>query len=111
MGVLDVYRRTSGMLSAPRLAQAQTFAEVAVECLLDGQRNAPLGHTDRSLDRALDFQFVVYQAQGMAMVDLGVPLADAMARMQAHAYASDRSLHEVARDIVAGRLRLEVDGA
>lgn len=110
MGVLDVYRRTPGILSADSLAQAQTFAEVAVECLLDGQQNASRGRTDRTLDRALDFQFVVYQAQGMAMVDLGVPLADAMVRMQAHAYVHDRSLHDVARDIVAGRLRLEADG-
>ena len=110
MGVLDVYRSTPGILSADSLAQAQTFAEVAVECLLDGQQHATSGRTDRTLGRALDFQFVVYQAQGMAMVDLGVPLADAMARMQAHAYVQDRSLHDVARDIVAGRLRLEVDG-
>jgi hypothetical protein len=43
------------------------------------------------------------------MIDLGVPLPDAMARLQAHAYAHDRPLHDVARDIVAGRLRLEPD--
>jgi hypothetical protein len=44
------------------------------------------------------------------MVDLGVSLADAMARLQAHAYAHDLPLHEIASDIVAGRLRLERDG-
>lgn len=46
----------------------------------------------------------------MAMVDLGVSLADAMARLRAHAYAQDRPLQDVARDVVAGRLRLEPDG-
>jgi ANTAR domain len=51
----------------------------------------------------------VYQAQGMAMVDLGVSLPDALARLQACAYAHDRLLHDVARDIVNGRLRLEPD--
>jgi hypothetical protein len=45
----------------------------------------------------------------MITVDLGVPLPDAMARLQAHAYVTDRPLLEVARDVVAGRLTLERD--
>jgi len=43
----------------------------------------------------------------MTMVDLGVPLVDALARLRAHAYAQERPLGEIARDIVAGRLRLQ----
>jgi len=57
----------------------------------------------------MDSHFLVYQAQGMAMIDLGVSLQDAMARLRAYAYAHDRALHEVARDIVTGRLRLQPD--
>jgi hypothetical protein len=110
LGVFALVRRTPGELSTAALAQAVTFAEVAVEMLLDGQATARAGKAEATLDRALDSQFTVYQAQGMAMVDLGVSLADAMARLQAHAYAHDRPLHEIARDIVAGRLRLERDG-
>jgi hypothetical protein len=45
----------------------------------------------------------------MTMVDLGVPLGDALARLRAHAYTHDRPLQDIARDIVAGRLRLEPD--
>jgi len=45
----------------------------------------------------------------MAMVDLGISLPDAMARLQAYAYAHDRLLHTVAQDVVSGRLRLEPD--
>jgi hypothetical protein len=108
-GVLDVYRSSPGSLSTSALAQALTFAEVAVEALLDGQAQAPAGATEATLERALDCQLTVYQAQGMAMVDLGVSLEDAMARLQAHAYAQGRSLQEIARDVVAGRLRLEPD--
>jgi ANTAR domain len=109
LGVLGVYRDFPGVLSPGALAKALTFAEVAVEALLDGQEQATAGATEATLERALDSQFTVYQAQGMAMVDLGVSLADAMARLQAHAYAQDRSLHEIALDVVAGRLRLESD--
>lgn len=110
LGVLDVYRSSPGILSAGALSQALTFAEVAVEALLEGQEHAPAGATEATLERALDSQLAVYQAQGMAMVDLGVSLEDAMARLQGHAYAQGRSLQEIGRDVVAGRLRLEPDG-
>ena len=49
----------------------------------------------------------VYQAQGMVMVDLGVSLAEALVRLRAHAFVEGRPVGDVARDIVAGRLRLE----
>jgi len=113
LGVLGIHRRSSGDLSPDAVLQGLTFAEVTVETLLDGQERALPGTApttlDRTLDRALDSQFTVYQAQGMTMVDLGISLADAMARLQAHAYANDRTLQDVARDVVAGRLRLEPD--
>jgi GAF domain/ANTAR domain len=107
LGVLGVYRHSPGPLSGPSLVQALTFAEVTVETLLVGQGRAPQGRTEATLDQALSPQYTVYQAQGMAMVDLGVSLSDAMARLQAYAYAHDRLLHDVARDVVSGRLRLE----
>jgi hypothetical protein len=34
----------------------------------------------------------------------------AMARLRAHAFGAERSLREVARDVVERRLRLEPDG-
>ena len=109
LGVMDIYRHTPGPLSHESLAQALTFAEVAVETLLDAQSHAVLGQAAEGLDDALESQYVIYQAQGMTMVDLRVPLADALARLRAHAYAQDRPLQEIARDIVAGRLRLTPD--
>ncbi len=109
LGVMDVYRHRPGMLSPKSLVQALTFAEVAVETLLDAQGKAVIGQAAEGLDHALDSQYVIYQAQGMTMVDLGVPLADALARLRAYAYAQDRPLREIARDIVAGRVRLEPD--
>jgi hypothetical protein len=109
LGVLDVYNRTAGPLSAAVIAQALTFAEVAVETLLDGQARAVLGDAAEGLDAALEYRYVIYQAQGMVMVDLGIPLGDAMARLRAFAYAHDRPLTQVSAEIVAGRLRLHSD--
>jgi hypothetical protein len=109
LGVMDVYRDCPGALSDESLAQALTCAEVAVETLLDAQGRAVIGQAAAGLDDALDSHYVIYQAQGMTMVDLGVPLADALARLRAHAFSQDRPLREVALDIVAGRLRLQPD--
>jgi hypothetical protein len=108
LGVLDVFRARTGPLSADQLGQALTFAEVAVRTLLDGQAHAGPGAAD-GLDEAMDSRAELFQAQGMLTVHLGVSLAEAFARMRAHAFAENRPLADVARDIVARRLRLDRD--
>jgi hypothetical protein len=110
LGVLTAHRRQAGSLSGASLRLALTFADVAVQALVDGQAHAPEGHLGDGLDQVLDSQVGLYQAQGMVMVDLGVPIADALVRLRAYAYAAGRPLHAVARDVVEGRLRLNRDG-
>jgi hypothetical protein len=110
LGVLGVYCQRPGSLAEGSLVQALSFAEVAVQTLLDGQAQAIRGHLDDGLDRALDSRVGLYQAQGMVMVDLRVSIGEAMARLRAHAYATGRPLHDVARDVVGGQLRLDRDG-
>ena len=61
------------------------------------------------LDEAIEHRAEVFQAQGMVMVQLGVPLAEALVRIRAHAYAHDRPLNKVAADIVARRRRFDQD--
>ena len=51
----------------------------------------------------------VYQAQGMVMARLGVSIEDATVRLRAYAFANDRPLLDVARDIIARVLRLDDD--
>jgi hypothetical protein len=109
LGVLDVFRFRPGQLSADELARALTFAEVAVTTLLGGQADAGPGATADGLVEAMDGRAELFQAQGMVMVQLGVSISDALARMRAHAYAENRPLADVARDIVARRLRFETD--
>jgi hypothetical protein len=109
LGVLDVYRARAGPLTAGELAQALTFAEVAVTSLLDGQDHAPAGSVPEGLDAALDRRAELFQAQGMVMVQLGVTLAEALARMRAYAFAENRSLADVARDIVGRHLSFDRD--
>ena len=49
------------------------------------------------------------QATGMLTEQLGVSITDAFVRLRAYAYSNDLRLADVARDIVARRLRLPFD--
>jgi hypothetical protein len=111
LGVLDLFRTTPGPLTAAQLAQALVFADVAVGTLLDGQERAGPGAAADGLDEAMDSRAELFQAQGMVMVQLGVPLAEALARLRAYAYAESLPLAEVARDVVARQLRFDRDHA
>jgi len=108
LGIMDVFREQAGPLSAAALAQALAFAELATLSLLDGQERAEDGQA-AGLGDALDPSFAVYQAQGMIMVQLGVSLAEALARIRAYAYANDRGVGSVASDILGRILILERD--
>ena len=51
----------------------------------------------------------VYQAAGMVMVQLDVSIEEATVRLHAYAFANDRAVVDVARDIVRRHLRLDDD--
>ena len=54
----------------------------------------------------------IHQATGMVSVQMNVPVDEALLLLRARAYASERRLTDVARDVVELRLRFsaEVDG-
>lgn len=51
----------------------------------------------------------IHQATGVVLVQFGVSAADALARMRAYAFAEQRGLVDVARDVVSGRLHFSPD--
>lgn len=109
LGVLDMFRGHVGPLGHAELSAAFTFADVAVEMLLNGHGSAgERAGVEGFLDVGNRAQ--LFQAQGMVMVQLGVPVGEALARMRAHAYAEGRGLDDVARDVVERRLRFDRDG-
>ena len=108
-GVLDVYADRPGPLDDQQLAMALTFAQLATETLLDGEVTSRDGGLEPSLRIAMDSRAEIHQAQGMLMVSLQVGPADALTRMRAYAFAHDRPLIDLAREIIAGRDHLEVD--
>jgi hypothetical protein len=107
LGALDVYRDRVEPVSPDTIDDGQIFADIALTMLVgDDPLSAP-GVGVASLDDLLTPSMEVYQAQGMVMVDLGVSLADALVRLRAYAFVEGRPVAEVARDVVAGRVRLD----
>ena len=99
-GVLGLYRDRVGPLSDFQLGDALVFADTATLLLLDAyDRPAGLGSYRAEID----------QATGMLTEQLGVGITDAFVRLRAYAYVNDIQLADVARDIVARRLRLVPD--
>lgn len=102
-GVLGLYPGRAPGLDAAGLETALVYSEAATEMLLDGSHPGREGQLERGLGATLDTHAHVYQAQGMVMVELGVSLAEALARMRAHAWATGQDLTVLAGEIVAGR--------
>jgi signal transduction protein with GAF and PtsI domain len=107
LGVLDVYREHTGSLSSEAVGVALAFSEVATVALLDAQEQVQDAGKPE-LEEGLS-GLVVYQAQGMIHVQLGIDVSEAMARLRAYAFAHNRSVSDVAVDVVARRLELQGD--
>lgn len=108
LGGLDVYRQQPGSLSRSGTGDALAFAEVAFQTVLDDRSMDEEAPSEGDLDQFITTG-VLYQAEGMVMVQLDVSLTEAMVRIRGHAYAHDRRLSAVAQDIVAGILALSKD--
>lgn len=106
LGVLTVYRGGPGMLTDDERRIADALAEAATDGLIDGARDDADTLGARLLTDGFAAQQALYQAQGMVMVDLRVTLVDALAHIRRHAEENQRTVSAVARDIVAGDLRL-----
>jgi hypothetical protein len=85
------------------------MADIVAQALLAIQANAPPGKLAAELEAGADFHYVVHQASGMVAVQLDVNVGEALIRLRAYAFGHDRPLAEVAKDIVARRLRFDRD--
>lgn len=105
IGALDLYRDAPGDLSAAQFRDALIMAEVVTHAVLDLQAAAKSGAFASELNLGAD-RMVVHQASGMMSVQLDLPISEAMIRLRGYAYANERPIDEVSRDVVARRLRI-----
>jgi hypothetical protein len=118
VGVLDLYRDEPGMLAPDELTAALRTADALLWTLL-GLRNGPArdgspghdgnGEVDphRWLSGSPLNHTAVYQATGMIMIQLALSPEAALSRLRAAAFVQSRAIDEVARDVVARRLRFD----
>jgi hypothetical protein len=109
IGVLTLYQEREGELSATQHDDSVAMVEVLTETVLSLQDSAPAGTLATDLDDAVAYRAEIHQAAGMVSVQLAIPVAEALLRLRAHAFADGRPLRDVASEIVARRLRLNDD--
>lgn len=107
VGVLVLYRDRPGGLSSDELACGLLLADLATWIILGLQSHAPADGLHELLAGEPPHWAEVHQATGIVAVQLGVSLDDALVRLRARAFSDGRSLREIARDVVAHRVRLE----
>ncbi|MFF7156085.1 GAF domain-containing protein [Streptomyces sp. NPDC008139] len=119
LGVLTLVRDAPGRLTPEQDADAGVLASLLTRRFLGpgdaltpsgGRPGLPApGLSASGLPAPALHQAVLHQATGMVSVQLAVPLAEALLRLRAYAYGNDRPLTDVARDVVARRLRMVPD--
>lgn len=107
LGALNLYRMRASSLTDDEEADALVIAEVAARWVLEAQAGSPPEVIPTELEIGADFHFAVHNAAGMISVQLGVSIAEALIRLRAHAFGTDRLIGDVALDVINRRLRLE----
>ena len=105
LGVLDLYRDRAGPLSTDELAEALSFADAATLLLLHEQANTAASSAVPVLDDPAE----VPQATGGVSVQAAVGLAEALVLLRARAFADQRALGDLARDVLTGTVSFRKD--
>jgi hypothetical protein len=104
LGTLGLYRRRVGVLPAEFVFEAALLADLIAHKLL--LHNERMGNEER-IWMETSYQDV-NMATGMLAVLLRISLEEAFLRLRAHAFAGGRSILDVAGDVLARRLPLEL---
>ena len=106
LGALDVYNDRPGDLRAEQIAEAMKLAAVVTRKVLELQADAVPGALAPELATADTLRAQVHQASGMLSARFDISVEDALLRLRAHAFAVQRPINDVARDVVARRLNI-----
>ncbi|GAA1955887.1 GAF domain-containing protein [Nocardioides panacihumi] len=107
LGSLCLYRSAPGSLGVEGTATALAYADAATEVLLRLHAEvAPGSSLHSDLGDMLRLRAEVHQATGFVSVQASVGITEALLLLRAHAFAADRPLLDVARDVLSGRLRI-----
>lgn len=106
-GILNLYRDQPGLLAGRDVRDAVALVNIATHTLLEVEADlAPGALPDRLLE-VVEHRAHVHQATGMIAAQLKCDLATALSRLRAYAWSDDRSIDDVASDVVDRRLRFD----
>ncbi|MGH9920522.1 MAG: ANTAR domain-containing protein, partial [Nitrososphaerales archaeon] len=88
-------------------ADALVMARVVARSIIAMQADAPLGELAPEIETGADLRTVVHQATGVVSAQFDVSVTEALIRLRAYAFAANRSLTDVAQDVVQSGLRLD----
>ncbi|MFD3516373.1 GAF and ANTAR domain-containing protein [Streptomyces sp. NPDC058657] len=109
VGAMDVYHTAHTPLGEGERGKLEAYARILGLFVVDAHP-ALIGWEQAAPERGpVGYPPVVHQAAGSAAEASDVTVAEALARMRAHAFSQQQLLRDVAHDILAGRLRLEED--
>jgi hypothetical protein len=104
VGVVDLYRTAPGGLGGVGTATAISLSRRVAGSAVRAAIRSAGDEAPAEQVRAPAMRREVHQAIGMILVQLDTNATEAFARLRAHAFASDRSVPDVARDVVARRI-------
>lgn len=109
LGALTGHRTRPGPMSTDQLTDAFGLADTLAQLTI-----ATAAHADFTYAALLDepglYFAEVHQATGMLSAQLDITCDHALIRLRGHAFSQDRPLLDVARDVLARRLRLDDNG-
>jgi len=102
LGAVDLYSRTPVTLDSAETQRASTLAAVVARRVLRDALSASDSPTDADANPRT--RRLIHQATGIVLAQLDLRPDDALLIIQGHAFATNRSMMEVATEIVEGRL-------
>jgi hypothetical protein len=107
LGAIDMYSIEPKLLSDAHTRQGAAFASVVSRLIL----HRALERAGNDGDSQPETQFsrrTIHQATGMVLAQLNLPPDEARLVIQAHAFATGRTMQEIAEDIVERRLNFSI---
>ena len=108
-GTVELYRRRPGSLDDGQIATVLLIVDDMVRVVLDELTGA--GDLQPTANRPVPLfgRVEIPQATGMIAVQLGVPVAEALAQLRAAAFVQHRPALDIARDVIARRVTFTPD--
>ena len=109
VGALDVYSKKRGDLAAHQVEDALVLADLAALAVDQLDAGSAIDGVDLSTEPAEGWAYpgVVHNATGMVSEQLHIDVHEALLRLRAVAFVTERTVADIAHDVVSGTLRLD----